>query len=161
MTLPDTDSFLSFGGPKINYSAPVNPNTDYDATLLNSAFCDVAEMTRVSTRFWVRFTGASTTGGLLLIDWDSNWKGSINTAPTLSRVGTGTYTITTQTVVTDENGGNHTVNFRRPQNVVFEGSVPYVGNVSLTSPNVLTLYTFNSVGTGVDISAVNVNVAVQ
>ena len=162
MPLPDSDSFVTYGGSKINYSAPVNPNTDYDATLLNLAFCNVAEITRTVPRAYVRFTGASTTGNLILVNWDANWKGATTTAPILARSGTGIYTITFPTEVGDENGGSHNINFVSIYGVEIEGTVELVhGQASLTSANIITLYTFNVSGAAMDMVGINCNVILR
>lgn len=152
MSLPSNDSFSSFGGQKSNYAPPENPATDYDATLLNVALCDVAEMTRTALRGWVRITLAASTGALVLSDWEAVWKGGSfsPTVPTLVRTTTGVFTITFPVSIVDENGKTVTINLRR-SSAQIEGNTFGFSQSTVTAANIITLYTANSGGSPNDL----------
>ena len=50
--LPETASLASYGGPKNDYSAVIDPSTDWSAAGVNPAYGDVAALTHTAFRVW-------------------------------------------------------------------------------------------------------------
>lgn len=149
MTLPEIDDLATFGGELNNYSPVVDPTTDRDAAAMNIALADVAGMTQTCVRAWAAFVGHGATP----TDPASNIHGAVwgNTAPvkpTPARTGSGVYTVTWPSSVTDELGESHTVNLRRGWAQV-EGATAYHAQVSF-SANVATVRVFDMAGAAND-----------
>lgn len=150
MTLPSQDSFSTFGGLKQDYDAIVNISTDYSAVSnLNPAFVDVSMMTRTAIRSYVRFTTSATIP--TLNTYEACWREFTTTQPVLARTGTGVYTITFPTTVSDGIGDTNYVNFQSCLPKV-EGNSFALVQGSITSANVLTIYTATTGGTPSDLS---------
>lgn len=143
MTIPDTDSVNTYGGA-LNNAGPVeDPTTDRDAGAMNKALASVSGMTHTAVRAIVRFTAAASGGAMVLVSHDAVWGNSNSVAPTLGRTGTGIFTITWPSSVTDELTVSHTVALRYGTSNP-RGSVFYQPQVVITSGNVATVYVFNA-----------------
>lgn len=149
--LPDSSTLSTYGGAKVNARPIVNPQTDRDASAANQAFADAAGMTRTAVRAWVLFGTDTTTGGMVLLDWDAVWKAQTPTLPTLTRLATGNFRITFPASVTDELGTVHAVSFRRAKAQVHSGVTPYA-TIMTTGPNTasLALFTIGASPTATD-----------
>lgn len=110
--LPESSAIDTYGGALTDYRPVTDPTTDRPAASMNKALCDVAMMTHVSVRAFVRFTGAATTGALVLQYHDAQWGSTPAVAPTLARTSAGVYTITFPATVSDELNGSHTLALR-------------------------------------------------
>lgn len=159
MPLPNRSTISTFDGDnKINNPnvPPANQATDWDNTKLAPAISDVAGMGLTAPRFWARLTLASTTGGLVLLNWQAVWGNVTTTTPVLARTGTGVFTITLPTVVSDEYdaslGLNNNITLSlNGATAMMEGLVPCFLNAQ-ASGNVITLGTWNSAGSANDLS---------
>lgn len=151
MTLPDKDTFNTFGGPKTNYAAIEDATTDRDAVMANYAYCDTAMMSRMCPRAWATLVTAGTGAPTLAATnpWEAMWKQATTTAPVLARAAVGTYTVTFPTLVLDEGttlGGSpqsHTVNFAHARGWAESGTTSLNVQCVVTSANVITVYAFN------------------
>lgn len=169
MSLPNSSSGSTYGAlAKVNYQnlPPADPTTDWDNTALAPAIEDVANLTQTAPRIIVRMTLATTTGALVLNNWFAVWQNATGTSPVLARTGTGVFTITLPTNVSDEYSqslGNPSVipvNLIAPIGNVIEGTTPGFVNVSC-STNVITVHTFNASGSANDLAGVVVNISVR
>ena len=152
--LPDSDSGSTYGAlGKVNYSQvpPANPLTDWSNPQLAPAITNVAGMTLVTPRVLVQFTLAATTGALVLNEWFAVWSNVTTTAPVLVRTGTGVFTVTLPTVVSDEYNAsigitnNHSVNLLMGWANLEAATAVYSASVSCVA-NVITIKTFNTSG---------------
>ena len=154
MTLPSLDTLSSYGGALNNYgTGVVDPTTDRDAAAANQAYATIAMASRMVPRCEVAFTGSSTSPALA--SWEAVWRQATGTAPTIGRTGVGIYTITWPTTVNDELTVSHTLNLQRSHGQA-EGAASYRVQCQATSPNVITVWTFNSSGTLVDPTGVTI-----
>jgi hypothetical protein len=169
MPLPDLQSGSSYLGPvvnKIDYQnlPPANSKTDLSMPLVAQGFCDLAGLTQTCFQAAVSFTTAATTGALVLNSWYATWGNATEVAPTLARTGTGVFTITFPTVVSDEynlaNGlaNNHTVSLHLGLGTINSSSTFGFCNVAALN-NVLTVYLANTSGSASDLVGVIVKVA--
>jgi hypothetical protein len=143
MPLPDSDSYATFGGTKVDYgTSQVDASTDRKAAEVNQVFCNVAMSTRTLTRAWVRFTAAASP---VVASWDAVWKGATSTVPTITLGTAGVYTITFPATVLDEMGTTHSLNFRAATGG-FEGASFGNINFSVLTPNTVTVYCGTSAG---------------
>lgn len=153
--LPESSSFNDFGGSKVDYSPVVDTSTDRSAQQLNDALCDVAQMSRTAIRGWVRITLSPMNNPTLVSSnsWNTVWRGGTSTSPTFIRSGTGVNTITFPASVNDEQGNAHTINIQSAQ-IELEGGNFGFCSTSVTSANVITIYTANTSGSASDFSCV-------
>jgi hypothetical protein len=156
--LPDVDSLSTYGGAKEDYAPVEDYTTDEAAAHRNLYAANVAAMTHTATRAWVSFVGnASSATDPASNIHDAVWGNGVSVKTTNARTGTGVWTLTWPTSVTDELGVSHAVNLRRAWASV-EGSTPYLVTVTPTSSNVLTVRIFNTSGTANDAAGVTINV---
>jgi hypothetical protein len=158
MALPDSATIDTYGDLKVNYAPVEDFTTDEDADDRNEYVADVAGMTHPATRCWRRFVGhgATPTDPVSNV-FDNVWGNDLADKPPAARTGAGVYTITYPTDITDDLGVVRSVNLRGGWANV-EGSTLYFTQVTVTSPNVLTVYVFNAAGAAND--AVGVTIAV-
>ena len=157
MTLPDIDAISAYGGLLADYYQVEDPTTDESALSINQIKCNVAMSTFTQVRALCAFVTANTAAPT---DPASNvhfavWGNSVGVKPTVARTGVGTFTITWPATVQDQGTvlnqtpSSHTVNLRRGRGWC-EGSTWIPVQVAITSPNVATVYAFNSSGTLTD-----------
>lgn len=144
-----------YSGPWVDAEALANPATEQPASSMNRIAEDAAQMTRTSTKVWVKFaTSAGANGSQPVVDATSQWGEGNSYAPTIAKTATGTYTITYATEYDDAligTEGNEGV--EETEAVVFrfhggnvEGST--FGHVNVSSVNnVITCYVFDAAGT--------------
>jgi hypothetical protein len=158
--LPDIDSLSTFGGALANYNgqAVVNPLTDRDAGAANIAYMDTALMTATAIRCWCRFTCAATTGAMVLVAHNSLWGNGAPVNPVLARTGTGVFTVTFPSSVTDPLTVVHSLNLRAAFAHDLGAPTLYSVRPVVTSSNVITVYTYNSAGSANDLVGIDVNV---
>jgi hypothetical protein len=163
MPLPSRSTASTFDAiNKIN-SANIPPavqQTDWDNTKLAPAISDVAALGQTAPRFWCRLTLAATTGALVLVSWKAQWGNVTLTTPVVARTGSGAFTITLPTTVSDEYDAslgvtNNITLALLAADAGVEGAVSYDVNAS-ASGNVITLNTFNTSGTANDLVGVTV-----
>ena len=155
MTLPDKDDIDSYGGEKSDYAPIEDPTTDTSADEFNALKCSVAMGSRTAVRAWVRFTTHATTPGL--VAHDAVWGNSVAVQPTIARSGAGVFTVTWPTTVDDELGESHSLNLQAAL-VTVNGSTCYFSTCSITSANVATVYTFNTLFAANDIAGTTITV---
>ena len=158
--LPEIDAFATYGGSKANYAPVEDSTTDVDAAWWNLIAMNVAGMTQTACRAWVAFIGKASSPP---DDPASNihgavWGNGLSVKPTMARTGTGVYTATWPTTITDELGVSHTVNLRRAWGSI-SGTTPYEITFTMTSSNVVTIRTF-TVGTSTPNDAVGATISV-
>jgi hypothetical protein len=156
--LPGIDSLSTYGDAKSNYAPVEDPTTDEDAAHRNLYAANVAAMTQTAPRAICRFVGHGTTP----TDPASNvhfavWGNDVSVKPVVAHSATGVFTITWPSTITDELGEEHSVNLVDGWPNV-NGSTLYHAQVTITAPNVATVYVFNSAGAAND--AVGVTIAV-
>lgn len=87
----------------VNNPPVSGPNTsDISWNNLGVLLSNVPALGLTADRFWCQFTAASTTGGLVLLNWRAVWQNATPTSPVLSRTSTGIFTITLPTSVSSE-----------------------------------------------------------
>jgi hypothetical protein len=156
MPLPETDDVDTFGGAHlVDYAgqAVVDSTTDRGADAVNTLVNDVAMMTHLALRAWVKFTPGGTAAPALTAS-DTMWAGAkddgenpLNAAPTVERSTTGVYEIVFPTSVFDEipEGspgyvGAHTLNLRDAWcPAVYASSTLYQPVITSVSGNVVTV----------------------
>jgi hypothetical protein len=157
--LPSASSLANYGGAKNDYSAPRDSTTDRSALGTNPAYADVAAMTHVAPRAFVRFQPNGSSAPTLPASnaHDEHWNANAsNAAPVVARSSTGVYTVTYPSIVFDEIPASSpgstpagiTLNLRcamRP-NLQLGSTTNYDAQASVTSPNVVTVKIF-TVGT--------------
>lgn len=159
--LPGVDSLETYGGEKDNYAPIEDTTTDEDAAHRNLYASNVAGMTQTISRAMCRFVGHATTP----TDPASNvhfavWGNDVSVKPAVAHSSTGVYTITWDSTVTDALGEDHSVNLATGWANV-EGSTLYHAQVTITAPNVATVYVFNSAGAANDAVGVTISVFVR
>lgn len=134
---------------------PAVQSTDWDNTKLGPAISDVAALGATAPRFWAIFDVANTTGGLVLVNWQAQWKNVTPTSPVLARTGTGAYTLTLPTVVSDE----YDASLGLTNNITLSLSAAHASIISPTvfgfvnasaSGNLISVYTANTSGSAAD-----------
>ncbi len=146
MTLPDTDSFDSFGGALVNYAEVEDPTTDEDAAYRNKYVADIAMMSVTAPRAFVTFVGHATTPA----DPSSGfvhaalWGSGPTVKPVVTRVDTGQYLITYPATVNDPLDVEHTLNFRRAhaQAETTDFATPLSAYATVDSANTVLVYTY-------------------
>lgn len=158
MTLPDVDDLSTYGGALANYAPIEDATTDEDAAWRNKYAANVAGMTQTACRAWCTFLGHASAP----TDPASNvhgavWGDDVSVKPTVARTGTGVFTVTWPSTVTDELAEVHTVNLRRCWANV-EGATAYFVTTTVTAANVVTLRVFNSSAAANDAAGVTFTV---
>ena len=152
--MPDTSTIDTYGGVLVNYDSIVDPTTDRDATAMDQALEDCAQMTHTATRAWARFTLAATSGAIVRASSDAAWGNTV--PPTAARGSTGTFVFTWPATVTDGLGNSHSVNLKWAEARI-EGSTFGFANASVyTSPYQVLLYTGNAAGAANDLVGITV-----
>lgn len=145
MTTPDVTDAAEYGLPDGGFKngeglAVVDPTTDQDAVAASAALNDTAQMTHTADRAWVRFTAGTSPA---VVTHDAMWGSLSGVKPTPVHTGTGTWTLTWPVTVQDQLGNSHAVNLRKAR-VRVEGSTLAFVQCSVTAPNVVTVYGFNT-----------------
>lgn len=150
MTLPDKDSFETYGGTKFDFIDVVDPTTDRSATEMNTALASASMMSRTSVRAMVSFAADGVDGYNNDVDiHEAVWGNTLGVLPTVYHDGVGEWTVTWPATVDDPLGTSHDVSLRfgwGTYNAATFGQV----QVKITSPNVMKVYLFNAAGTGID-----------
>jgi len=158
MALPSRPTIETYDGQnKINGPIyPANQTRDWNNPLLAACTSDVSAMAQTAPRFWARMTLATSTGGLVLNSWQSNWIIATPTLPVLSRTATGIFTIAVPGVVSDEYDAsvgienNITVNLSAAR-AGLEGTAFGFCNAS-ASGNIITINLANTSGSANDLA---------
>lgn len=158
--LPDVDSISAYGGAKADYAPVEDASTDLSADEWNLIAANMAGLTQTAPRAWCAFVGNASTP----TDPGSNVHGAVwgNTAgvkPVVARTGTGTYTITWPTTVSDPLNVSHTLAIRRGWGQA-EGSTFYHVQVTPTAANVATVHVGTTGGSMSDAIGVTIVVYV-
>jgi hypothetical protein len=157
--MPDTSTIDDYGGVLVDYSPVVDPTTDREALAMDQALEDCAQMTQTACRAWVRFTLASTTGGLIFLDSNAAWGNSV--LPVLARVGTGIFTVTWPATVIDSLGNAHMVNLKWAQTTLESGlTFGFIQPSPITVPNQVQINVATSASSPNDYAGTNVLVRV-
>lgn len=93
MTLPR--SLASYASPKKNARVLANPKTDICQAEWNLLANDAAQMTRTGTKLWAQFATALSNGPVACTAFGAQWGVGSASAPTITRTGTGVYTVAT------------------------------------------------------------------
>lgn len=165
MTLPDIDSLALFGGALNDFAPVTDPTTDRPSggatgatSGSNVAYADVAMATWTQMRSWVQFTGAASTGAMVLVNHASLWGNGPSVAPTLARSGTGVYTITLPSTVQDQLLVSHTVNLRWAKATYVNAAGALMPADCSVSANVITIKTYNTSASAHDATGITLNV---
>lgn len=154
--LPQSNSLSNFGGIKTDYSQIVSVATDWSADNVNSAFGDVAAMSRTAIRTFAQFITSATAP--TLVNFDAVWKTNTPTLPVIVRTGAGIFTVTYPASVTDELGNAQSLNLRSGVGNISSTSTFGFCNVVVSSSNVLTIYLANVAGSANDLVGVTIQV---
>lgn len=152
MPLPDIDTVDTYGGELVDYAPVEDPTTDQSGEGLNALKSTSASLTHTAARAWARFQGGD--GFIFVPDFtatnshDANWGNDLGVRPVLARTGTGVYTLTWPSTVTDELGEAHAVNFRWAK-ASFENQAAVV-NAECTAVNVVTIRVWDMAGAAAD-----------
>jgi hypothetical protein len=166
MPLPASSTISTYDGAgKVNDQSlpPANDQLDWSNPQLATGIGDVAGLTQTTPRIWVRLTLAASTGALVLNNWRAVWQNvSPTPVPILARTGTGVFTITLPTFVSDEYDQSIGVDNNIQVNLIaavgsIEGSTPGFINCQ-ASGNVITLHAFSSAGSANDLVGLTVTV---
>lgn len=109
MTLPSSDSYITYGGEIINYSEVEDPNTDLDQEQSNSMRASAAALSDTCFRailvFYIDVGNIPT-----IVNYNAVWDVLATPLPTISYDGVGVYTITFPTSVVDYRGNSQNIN---------------------------------------------------
>lgn len=110
MTLPNADSYDTYGGELTDYSVVEDPQTDLSAESSNELRADIAAMTSTCFRCVITWHiddpgGANTP---TVDDVKAVWNTDLTTPPTIARLSEGVYEITFPTTVFDVRGNEQT-----------------------------------------------------
>lgn len=162
MALPDISSTDDYGMPDggfVDFEIPVvDPTTDQSAAGANACMNDTAMMTHTATRAWARFAAGTSPTLAAVNGHDAQWGSASGVAPVIAHSTTGVYTATWPTTVNDQLGATHSVNLRFAKRPNIEGSTLYFAQATMTSPNVMTIYVFNSAGAANDATGVTIGI---
>ncbi len=169
MTLPNlADPSADYGMPAGGFAdygvSPTDPTTDWTSGNppnqtntggpgANQMIVDVAGLTRVSTRAFARFTAGTTPAIVSPNGHDAVWGNDSSVKPTPAHTATGTWTLTWPTQITDTLGVIRQLNLRWAK-VRVEGSTLAFAQCVVTSPNVVTVYGWNSAGAPNDLTGI-------
>lgn len=161
MTLPNIDTFDDLGGEKANDHPVADPTTDIDATQFSMMCANVAMSTRTACRAIACFIGKASSPP---DDPSSNvhqavWGDTVLVKPTAARTGTGVYTLTWPSSVTDERGESADVNIRWVQPFIY-GASAYIVQATVTSANVVTVNVYTNAGVASDAVGATITVFV-
>lgn len=157
MTLPDADSIETFGGAK--QDAPigvVDVQSERSAADVNKAYEDVAQMTRTANRAWARVALSGAAAALASPNGSDALWGNGSPPACDAPGGTGVYTVTWPSTVTDALGAAHTVSFKRCRAFVEGGGTFALVMAAVTAPNVVTIYTAVPNGTPTNLAGYTV-----
>ncbi len=150
MTLPDKDSFSTYGGVKFDFIDVVDPTTDRSATEVNGALASVSMMTRTALRAVISFAANGLDGyNNDVYSHESVWGNGLDVLPTLYHNSVGLWTITWPATVDDPLGESHDVSFKYATADWNSGTFGKA-QVLITSPNVVQVFLFDAAGTGID-----------
>lgn len=168
MTVPNVaDAEADYGMPEGGFGdylkSPTDPTTDWTSGKspgdagnsgpgANQMIVDVAAMTRTATRCWVRFTLGASPALAITNPHDALWGNDSGVTPVLAHATTGEWTITWPATITDDLGVSRPVNLRRAR-VTLEGATLAFVQCSVTAPNVVTVYGFNTSFSANDLSS--------
>ena len=158
MTTPDLSSASDYGMPDGGFKdgegiAVVDPTTDQSAAGASAQMVDTAQMTRTAVRCWVRFVAGASPTLAATNPHEAMWGNSNAVTPVVGKTATGTWTVTWPATVTDQLGGSHTLNLRKATAKV-EGSTLKFVQCSVTSPNVVTVYGFDTTFAAYDLTGI-------
>ena len=139
----------TYGAPFVDENAVSNPTTQESASLHNRLTEDVAQMTRACPRAWVQFkTNTTSNPPAGDVTHVSVWGTGDAQKPTVTRTGTGLYTITYATTYADGLASTETVGFMFARaDVMTNDNNDYEAKVKSVSANVITLAVFDAAGT--------------
>lgn len=153
MTLPNIADVDTYGGELQNAGEVEDPTTDQDADAFNEMKADCAGMTHTAPRALFRFLGHATTpadpaSGFI---HDALWGSTAGVKPSAAKGGTGIYTCTWPTTVTDELGNDVDLNLRVAKAwVEVSGSTRYSAHARVTAANEVEVRVFIDGGAGAD-----------
>jgi hypothetical protein len=113
---------------------------------------DVAGMTRTARRAWARFTAGSSPLLAATNPDDAVWGNASGVLPVVAHSSTGVFTMTWPSTIVDQFGTTRSINLRWAR-VSVEGSTCAFAQCSVTSPNVVTVYLFNTSFAANDLSS--------
>ncbi len=154
MTLPDLDSFDTFGGAMTDYASVEDPTTDESAVFRNKYVANVAMMSVTAPRAICSFVGDATTpGDPAGFVHAALWGSGPGVKPAVTHEDTGEYLLTYPATVNDPLAVEHTLNFRRAFAQVQSGFVSTLRHAvaEATSANTVTVYTYLADGTADDL----------
>lgn len=141
MPLPSEPSDLdTYGGPKIDADDPVDGDTDRKAAEVNQAFLDLGQMTNMTHKARLAFTVADG-----VVRHRALWGSALAIKPNFVHAGTGVFSFTFPTSITDALGEVHDISFTDGL-TNFTGSTPYVCNVTVDTANTITVRVWSVAG---------------
>jgi hypothetical protein len=158
--MPDVSTVDTYGGVLQNYDSVVDPTTDRDATAMDQALEDCAEMTHTAARAWARITLAAAAINCTLLSSDAGWGNSV--PPVIGKTGTGIFTLTWSVStgqVTDGLGNTHNLNFKWAIANI-EGAGFGFAQANVLAANVVRINMANSAGAANDMVGVTILVRV-
>jgi len=143
MTLPASDSYDTYGGELVDYSAVEDPTTDLPASASNQARASSAALTNTAFRaIMVFYIDAS--NNPVIKYFNSVWDNDLSDAPTISYVAAGTYDIEFPATVVDLRGQTQNLNllgaWANPDVVNGNG---YLTTVNKTGANTFRVYNWS------------------
>lgn len=148
MTLPAKDDLASVGGAINDYRPVPDPTVERSAAFDNTIAADVVAATWTITRAFAAFVAGASPA---LSSHDAVWGTGAGVAPVVAKTATGVFTVTWPATVNDVLGVSQSVNLRRAWPSL-EGTTPGFATATVTSPNVVTVRTFNSSGVANDLT---------
>lgn len=134
-------------------SQPVkNPSSEWDASYAKKLGADVAQMTRPLCRAHFNFTTSGSNGARTARDVYTLWGNGASFAPTITRTGTGVYTIVWPASFVDDQGNTETLSFTKATSSLSSSTV--VGFAQIVGSGASwTLYGLTTAAAASDLTA--------
>ena len=143
----------TYGLQNVANAAPVqNPNTDWDASYAKRMGMDLAQATRAWPQAHFSFTTAGTNGARTASNIFSRWGNGASYSPTITRTGTGVYTIVWPASFTNEMLETDTLSFTKAHASISSSTIVGFANV-VGSGTSWTLYGLSTAGAASDLTA--------
>jgi len=145
-------TIASYGGPYVDGTVVVNPESENPSEFDNKALDDCAAMTNTAVRSWVEFlTNASTNPAAADTSHLSLWGSGTTGKPVVTRTAAGKYTITLPTTYVDGNSETQTVSIIYARvSVRIDNDTIYLSKVKTIAGNVVTILVTDVAGTPSD-----------
>lgn len=137
MPLPDSDDYALLAGNLNDYTPVVDPTTDLPDVASNTTRADVAGMSRLIDRAFVKWTNNGTTA--TIVNFDSVVGNDVSLRPVITKLGTGHWRFTWAPSLTNLLGQEAFWSFRDGHGAAAHNEPIHV-QVKRIAPNIMDVY---------------------